>query len=179
MNSPHEQWLTEIFEEFESPLLSYTIRFVRRHDVAQDVVQDAFLRLCDQDPEQLGTSTGAWLDRVCRNRALDVVKKEKRMQRMEVDGMSTNSPNPTVPGRLLGHGQETPDPAQVALQRDEASWAARALRSLSSRQQEVVRLKLEHGLSYQEIGDVLGLTASNVGYILHHSLKALRQQLTT
>ena len=71
------------------------------------------------------------------------------------------------------------DPADIAEQCDEARSAVRMLTKLPDRQQEIVRLKIEHGLSYREIGAVLGLTASNVGYLLHHSIKTLREQLTT
>jgi len=159
-----DRWLEEVFDQFETPLLRYVLRFVVRHDLAQDVVQDAFLKLCDQDLNTLNTTVGAWLYRVCRNRALDVLKKEKRMQ-----------PILSEPDRI----GPTADPAEIALQRDEANSAVRAMQTLTERQQEVVRLKLEHEMTYQEIGDVLGLTASNVGYILHHSLKAVREQLNS
>jgi RNA polymerase sigma-70 factor (ECF subfamily) len=40
-----------------------------------------------------------------------------------------------------------------------------------------VRLKFQHGLSYKEIGAVLNLTATNVGFILHTALKAVRARL--
>lgn len=158
-----DKWLEDVFDQFETPLLRYVLRFVARHDLAQDVVQDAFLKLCNQDSSALDSSVGAWLYRVCRNRALDVLKKEKRMQPI------------STPADHVGPAA---DPADVVEQRDEASSATRALETLTERQQEVVRLKIEHDLSYKEIGDVLGLTASNVGYILHHSLKAVREQLT-
>jgi RNA polymerase sigma-70 factor (ECF subfamily) len=160
-----DKWLEGVFEQFEAPLLRYVARFLVRHDLAQDVVQDAFVKLCHQDPDALGTSVGAWLFRVCRNRALDVLKKERRMQ-----------PMPTHDDSAIGSAS---DPAESAEQCDAARSAVRVLRTLPDRQQEVIRLKIEHGLSYREIGDVLGLTASNVGYILHHSIKALREQLIT
>lgn len=158
-----DKWLEDVFDQFETPLLRYVLRFVVRHDLAQDVVQDAFLKLCDQDPKALNSSVGAWLYRVCRNRALDVLKKERRMQPM------------STPSDRVG---PAPDPADIVQRQDEANSATRALEALTEREQEIVRLKIEHGLTYREIGDVLGLTASNVGYILHHSLKSVRERLT-
>jgi RNA polymerase sigma-70 factor (ECF subfamily) len=44
-------------------------------------------------------------------------------------------------------------------------------------QQEAVRLKFQHGLSYKEIASVLDLTVTNVGFILHTALKTLRARL--
>ncbi len=48
------------------------------------------------------------------------------------------------------------------------------LARLPERQQELVRLKIEHGLSYREIRRSHGLTTSNIGYLLHQSLHKLR-----
>jgi RNA polymerase sigma factor (sigma-70 family) len=167
-----DQWLADAFQRYETPLLRYVGRILARYDLVQDVVQDAFVKLCQQDMGQqdmghaehsMETSIGAWLYRVCRNRALDIAKKEQRMKPMQT--------NTERPGTAC-------DPAEIAERQDEVRTAFAALRTLTERQQEVVRLKLEHGLSYREIGAVLDLTASNVGYILHHSLQAIRQQLT-
>jgi RNA polymerase sigma-70 factor (ECF subfamily) len=51
------------------------------------------------------------------------------------------------------------------------------LQSLDPRSREVVRLKFAEGLSYQQIGERTGLSAGNVGYLLHHSLKLLASEL--
>ena len=44
-------------------------------------------------------------------------------------------------------------------------------------QQEVLRLKFQHGLSYREISGVTELTVSHVGVLIHNGLKALRARL--
>ena len=48
---------------------------------------------------------------------------------------------------------------------------------LPDRQQEVLRLKFNAGLSYKEIAEVTGLTSTNVGFILHTAISKLRQRL--
>ena len=57
--------------------------------------------------------------------------------------------------------------------------ALELLAELPEHQQEVVRLKFQSGLSYREIGDVTGLSVSNVGYLLHVALKTIRQRLAS
>jgi RNA polymerase sigma-70 factor (ECF subfamily) len=52
-----------------------------------------------------------------------------------------------------------------------------AMQSLPPRQQEIVRLKFQHGMSYKQIAEVMKLSATNVGFILHTAIKALRDQL--
>ena len=52
-----------------------------------------------------------------------------------------------------------------------------ALGDLPTNQKECIRLKFQDGLSYAEISEVTGLTSSNVGYLIHMGLKALRTRL--
>ena len=44
-------------------------------------------------------------------------------------------------------------------------------------EQEVIRLKIEHSLSYKEIAGITKLSVSNVGYLIHTAVQKLRQQL--
>lgn len=48
---------------------------------------------------------------------------------------------------------------------------------LPDHQREVLRLKFLSELSYREISDITGLSVSNVGYLIHTGLKALRAEL--
>jgi RNA polymerase sigma-70 factor (ECF subfamily) len=48
---------------------------------------------------------------------------------------------------------------------------------LPDRQQEVVRLKFQGGLSYREIAEVMDTTANNVGVLLHTAVKAIRTRM--
>jgi RNA polymerase sigma-70 factor (ECF subfamily) len=49
--------------------------------------------------------------------------------------------------------------------------------TLPASQQEVLRLKLQEGLSYAEIGAVTGLTANHVGVLVHLGLKTIRARV--
>ncbi len=53
----------------------------------------------------------------------------------------------------------------------------RALEDLPPRQQEVVRLRLEGGLSYRDVAEVMETTTSNVGVLLHNAVKRLQKAL--
>lgn len=52
-----------------------------------------------------------------------------------------------------------------------------ALESLTDKQQEVIRLKFQGGLSYQEIAEVMEITANHVGVLIHTALKTIREKL--
>ena len=79
-------------------------------------------------------------------------------------------------------GRETAsdERSQSALveQSETVSRVLELLDTLPENQQEVVRLKFQNGLSYREISEVTQLSVTNVGYLLHTAIKALRQQMT-
>jgi len=72
-----------------------------------------------------------------------------------------------------------PDPAHVIEQSDSAAEVLRMLDRLPENQKEAITLKFGHGLSYKEIAEITGHTVSNVGFLIHAGLKAVRQRLLT
>ena len=72
-------WIREALDRHERPLVQYASRLLGDPERGRDVVQEAFLRLCDQDPAELDGHLAAWLYTVTRNRAFDILRKEKRM----------------------------------------------------------------------------------------------------
>src|ERR1051326_3255285 len=73
-----EQNVEELLRRFEVPLLQYAMRITGNNERARDVVQETFIKFQRNGsvaPEKAGT----WLFTVCRNGALNVCRKEKRM----------------------------------------------------------------------------------------------------
>ena len=79
-------------------------------------------------------------------------------------------------------------PDAVELARDLAALSARSspeevagvlgvLGTLPENQQEVIRLKFQHGLTYREIAGVTKHSVSHVGVLIHAGMKTLRQKL--
>ena len=69
------------------------------------------------------------------------------------------------------------EPSCIAERNETRMLLAAQLHQLPANQQEVIRLKFQHGLSYKEISAVTGLTVSNVGFLMHTGISALRQRL--
>ena len=160
----HARWIGAALERFESPLTLYAVRLVGDAHRGRDVVQEAFLRLCREDRSQLNGHLAPWLYRVARNLAMDWRRREKHMERTNADAIDTRG------GAAAG-----PDAAAEA--GDEAVKALRALDALPEAQQECVRLKFRHGLSYREIAEVTGMTVSHVGVLIHEGMRVLRRTL--
>ncbi len=159
-----EAWLSLVFREHQRALMGYATHLMGDADRAGDIVQDTFVRLCNQPREQIQDRVRQWLYAVCRNRALDVLKKENRMRSLDDNDSQTSRDG---------------DPQMTAQKRDSAKQAGTLIGALPVRQQEVIRLKVESGLSYREISELTGLSVSNVGYLLHTGLKSVRSHLAT
>ena len=69
------------------------------------------------------------------------------------------------------------EPHQKVEQGESTGLALETLETLPANQKEVLRLKFQHGLSYQQIANVTQLSVSNVGYLIHTGLKTLREKL--
>ena len=148
--------------EFEGPLTGYAAGLLGGDwDRARDVVQDTFIKLYKQDPDLIRGKLKSWLYTVCRNRSIDVLRKENPML--------------TSGGEAFEHlNDNTPDPSSAAQSKERHAEVMRFLDRLPDNQKEVIRLKFQGDLSYKEIAEVTGLSVSNVGFLIHTGIKRLR-----
>lgn len=143
--------------EYEAPLLRYASGLLRDPHAAQDVVQNVFIKLFRQwAPGKHPTeSIRPWLYRVTHNEAIDYLRRQKRLAFLH-----------------WKHAQE-PAPAANPAGDDRIEQVLAAVRKLDLHEQQVVLLRLQEGLSYEDIARVTGRTTGNVGCILHHAVKKL------
>ncbi len=159
-----KEWIRTAVARFEGPLTLYAARLLGDADRARDVVQDTFLKLCRQDAREIRDRLAEWLFTVCRNRALDVLRKEGRMTRLsdEHAGACASS---------------DPSPSEVLETHESAAHVLQVLENLPPSQREVIRLKFQSGFSYREISRISGHSVSNVGFLIHTGLKTIRRRL--
>lgn len=165
---PAAETIEELFAALESPLLSYALRLARDRSLAEDIVQEAFMRLHAQFAEV--REPRRWLYRTVHNRALNERRQAEKIVSLDLpaepDGLPAAEPADTQP---------LPD-EQIA--RWEGIGLVRlSLETLDPRSRELVRLKFNEGLSYKEISARMGLTIGHVGYLLHHTIKAIADEL--
>ncbi len=150
--------LESLYAAQESALLMYAQKLVNHAETAQDIVQEAFLKL------HAGFDTvrqpQPWLYRTVHNLAMNHIRKGRKI----VPLLAEESEQHEMPD-----GKPLPD---EYLARMEAIGQTRlCLEGLDKRSRELIRLKFEEGLSYKEISQRMSLSISNVGYLLHHTLK--------
>lgn len=153
--------LAAVFEAEESPLLRYAFGLVGRRAVAEDLVQDAFLRLHEQWAEV--ENPRAWLFRCVRNRAYNHLRDHKRE---------------TLSGETDRDGDEGREAPDETLGRLEAAGMVHLLLGeLDQRDRELIHLKYFEDLKYSQISQRTSMSVGNVGYRLHHILKSLAEGL--
>ena len=155
--------INALVDRYEKPLLAYAGRMLGGDwQGAQDAVQETFLRLCREDPAKLESRVAAWLFSVCRTRVID-------MQR-------TNHSTP-FDSSQISLADQSPDVSESVIKAEDRDQLYDLVEKLTQRQQEVLRLRLQAGLSYREIAQVTGLTIGNVGFHLHAAVRNLRDSL--
>ena len=165
--SDEPSFVRAALDRYERPLLSYALKIVGGNDVerARDCVQETFAKLCDQPPANVNGHLGPWLYTVCRNAALDVRRKARREMAL------AETADETIQSAALS-------PAVVAEANDATSHVLKMLARLPGDQQEVIRLKFQHQMSYREISRITGHSESNVGFLIHRGIKSIREMLS-
>jgi RNA polymerase sigma factor (sigma-70 family) len=152
---PDSQSISALFESEESALLYYALGIVHRRIVAEELVQEAFLRL-HKVWGQVDNPRG-WLYRSIRNLALNHLRDTRQESQLDEESASAEE---ALPRELLG--------------RSEAIGTVRMLLAeMSADDRKLVTLKYHDDLKYQEISRRTGLSVGNVGFRLHNVLKGL------
>lgn len=136
-----------------------------REDVAEDVVQDAFLKAFRAlDGFRADASFRTWLLTITANEARGALRKLGRRRETALDDA----------GEIA---TEERDPGEVAVTVEEANRARRMLARLPEKQRLSVSLRIEEGLSFREIAEVIGSSegAARVNYF--HGIRRLREWL--
>jgi len=167
--SPGPETIEELFAALESPLLGYAHRCAGELGIAEDVVQEAFMKLHAQF-EQV-EKPRQWLYRTVHNLALNRRRDARRTVPLDPDPPDDHSPANDPPDPAL------PPDAQM-LRLEGIGLVRISLEALDARSRQLVRLKFHDDLSYKEIAARTGLSAGNVGFILHHALKTIAAELT-
>lgn len=158
-------WILSAVDAHELPLVRYARRLLGDADLAADAVQHAFVQLCGESRATAGENPAAWLFRVCRNRALDHLRRAGRERSLvELEDESNPARADCPPGG---------DPAAVAERRELAARLRDLLRDLPPPQREAIDLWCE-GFTAKEIAAITGRSEGHVRVLTHRGLTTLR-----
>jgi RNA polymerase sigma factor (sigma-70 family) len=165
--APGGETIEGLFLELESPLLAHALRLTNNPATAEDVVQDAFMKLHAQFAEV--REPRRWLHRVVHNLALNHQRATGRHVPLPAP-----EPDDPAPAELA---DPLPLPDEQIARAESLGLVRLHLQSLDERSRELLRLKFHEDLSYQEMSIRTGLSPGLVGYTLHHALKTMADEL--
>jgi RNA polymerase sigma-70 factor, ECF subfamily len=141
--------LRQLFDRVYPSLVRFTYRRVSDVDQAEDIAQEAFVRLLEERPER----PEAWLFTVAGNLAKNVLRGECRQTyRLSlIAGIMTDATSPGAD--------------RLTLQRETADQVGRALETLSDRDRTLLLLHHE-GVPYKTLAEIVGVKASSVAPML-------------
>lgn len=153
----------ELYEHFFPRVYSFIFARMKDADAADDVVSIAFekmlRKLHEYDADRGAFST--WLFRIASNCMADHYRKQSHNKEAQWE-------------EFFDPADDRSTPEQEALKEEGAGELLKALDKLSEREKNIVTLKYFSGLSNKEIAESEGLSATNVGVILHRSLSKLK-----
>ena len=150
-----------LIEEHQAGLIRYAYRMVKNRELAQDMVQEAFIRYIKNPPKYgLPKQRASWLFRVTHNLCIDFMKRETKRKEIYEKVEKT---------------KDVPLPDDDLMARESWGKMESYLAQLSENQQSVMYLFFQQGKSYKEIEAITDLSLSNVGMLLHRGLKKLKE----
>ena len=147
--------INHLIDELEGRLLRYACQILRDYPAAQTAVQNAFIRLIRRKREKTEERIihpGPWLLRAVRNCCFDNMKSAGKKEYF-----SSFAP-PDV------------EPAQS----DDICMMRELINSLSPAEQEILALRFEQKLRYEQIAQIMDMSLNNATILLHQTIAKLK-----
>jgi len=165
----------ELLTLYENKILNYCYRMLGNRTDAEDATQEVFVKLY----RFIGSFTGqsafsTWLYKIASNVCLDYLRKNKKHTS---DTVSLHQQNAEGEEFLMNIEDKGLTPYESAQMSEAQRVLALALEQLSEDQRKVVVLRDVEGLSYEEIGEVMGIAEGTVKSRINRARLALKKLL--
>src|SRR5437764_7334659 len=161
------QALAELYDRYGRLVYALILRVVRASGVAEDLVQETFLRVWNRvhgfDAEK--GAIGPWLLAVARNRAIDYLRSAGGRERNALEFEENDHPALYT------------DMERDILLSDSARRVKSAMEKLSAQQRQVIELAYFEGLSQSEMAERMGQPLGTIKTWVRSALKTLRDDL--
>lgn len=165
-----------LVDRYQHRVYNLVYRMVGRHEDAQDIAQDVFLKALEhigQFREQAQVFT--WLFRIATNMAISRRRRAQTVKFVSLSGPTGSDGDGTQGFEPADRADDRP---AESVERDEATGhVARAIGQLDEQFRSVLVLKDIEGLDYQQIADVLQLPVGTIKSRLHRARSELRDRL--
>jgi RNA polymerase sigma factor (sigma-70 family) len=155
----------EVYREHADAIYRFCVSQLRDAETAEDVTSDvfaaAFAAYERVHPDTVGVRT--WLFRIARNAVIDQYRREGRRRSLLA---------------RIGRDRQFPDSVEESVeQRSDLRSIRAALETLRERDRQLVGLRVAAGLSFADIGAVLGMREGSAKMATHRALERVRASL--
>lgn len=161
-----QEALEQLHQQTRNLVYSTALSILRNRETAEEAVQDVFLQIWNRaagyDPSR--GNPWAWINTLARSRAIDHLRREKRVDTLDAEA---------VLGSLPAEG----NPEIESLRSEVRSWIASALMRLSPEQRRVIEEAYFRGLSHSEIARRLRIPLGTIKTRIRLAVKRLQPQL--
>src|SRR5262245_29731150 len=161
----------QLILRWERPIYALAYRTIGREEDARDVCQETFLRAFRALPRFRGQAKfSSWLYQITLNLCRDWMRRERRAPLVQV-------PEDQDLMELAAEGQPSESIEDLVARKDLARMVEGAMARLPEEQRTAIILKEYHGLTFQEIADLVGCPLSTVKTRMYQGLTVLRREL--
>jgi RNA polymerase sigma-70 factor (ECF subfamily) len=162
--------LAPLYDETSRFVYALALRILQDIGLAEEATMDVYLQIWRQarSYEPARGNPSAWLLRMARSRAIDLLRREARKKRLE-ESLEAAS----------WMAASTHDPEKASLLDEEQRRAREALAKLNPEQREVIEIAYFAGLSHSEIAELLGLPLGTIKTRIRSGMMKLRESLVS
>ncbi len=161
-----EKGLRKLMDTYQSRLYWHIRRMIVDHDLAQDVLQDTFIKVYQnfhqfKQDSQLYT----WLYRIATNEALQQLNRMKKMQKSDED------PDYHLMNLVADNVSAGGDEIQILLQK--------AIHTLPEKQKLVFMMRYYDDLPYEEISQIVDMSVGTLKTNYHYAKQKIEEFIKT
>ena len=168
----------ELYRIYAKAVGNFLFRMCYDTGMAEDCLQDVFLRLWKAAPSWRGEGkVSTFIFQIAKNLGLDAREKAQRARAHGFGGSGNEDGNAQLGGRAEEPASQEPGPAQRLAGEELREAVRRAVESLPVEQRLVVQLALTEELTYREVAEILQLPLGTVKSRMAAAAESLRKKL--
>ena len=161
-----DQAFERLVKRYQNPLFSFIRRCVQDRQTAEDLTQEVFLRIYRSAGRfEPRARVSAWIFKIAYNLAVNEMRRRRRF--LVFQEVTANAPEDFPGGGSSGTEEVDAIKEEIAA----------AMDGLPQNQRAALLLRVEEGLSYREISEVMGLSVSSVESLIFRARTHLKEAL--
>lgn len=146
----HDQMVYSWYQQYKTGLYRFALSILKDTHLAEDALQEAFVRMLNRNRLPDTEKAQAWLYRVVRNICYDILRKRNR---------------------------ETEELPVSAANREETWEFTELIAPLPQKEQEILALRFIGGFSHKEIAQIMGMTVHSAKKRYERAIHTLRTEM--